>query len=767
MFSESDEVLFNLYSTQPSFESHLLTIAGLIEHYYMTRICLIAIEPLGTSYKMEILRTKLQELDICIAQEFTISGGRINQLIVETVQKLKLSNNIQVIVLLSPAQQGITFMKEAEKQNLTGKTWIGAGEWVTSPDLFKIKKEVIGGLLMVTIDSLKLNLLNQFIEKYTSGQYSNPYLDDLSVKLYGCKPSDDHCDLSLGYYESIGNHNSSCSAYQSNFNELAIYVADAVYIMAHALHKTLNCSTQSCNPISTYNHTLYKHYVELTAFTNLVGQQISFTYHEVLHPISIENLQYDQGCLHFVKITTWDPYTKELEEWNGEIRWRNGESTTIPTEVYETSCPVGNRKHDLDRQSCYYVCLKCGPGLVANGTTSQCFKCPTGYKANSNASDCQEIAPTKLDWRDPVNVGILTFILICFLLLIFVVAVYIRFSNTPIVKASNEVMSYLQLFSIALVFILASSYQFAVTTPLCWFQYALCCISLPLCNACLLAKTKHVADVFNTSSQIRRISRRSHRPWIKSLVQVLFVFSITAIAVIIWLIFAIIDPPRAAYDYRYEHVVHVRCATNLHLGIGLVIGYTLLLAVICTILAWKTRKLPDNFNEARYIFICSFCTLFIVSLAVPGYYSTVGLLQSSFASISTVAFGLATLMLLFSPKVYTMLFRPDLNTKQAVLRSIQQFTFSPDTRIMSRSNQVSCRTSISSMNSEIPLRHQQQNSNNLTANGISSHSNKHFTENKDVLPSNNHVDHKNSTSSGSAVVVNDVEDDRLTPISQS
>ncbi|EDV25794.1 uncharacterized protein TRIADDRAFT_2811, partial [Trichoplax adhaerens] len=326
---------------------------------------------------------------------------------------------------------------------------------------------------------------------------------------------------------------------------------------------------------------------------------------------------------------------------------------------------------------------------------SQCFKCSQGFMANQNRSDCEPIATTVLNWRDPVSIVILSFILLSLLLLVFILIVYIRYENTPIVKASNKVMSYLQLFSVILLFFLAASYQFEVSTSLCWLQYTMTGTAFPLCNACLLAKTKHVADVFSASSNIRRVRNRSKGQWYKSLIQILFVFSITAIAMIVWLIFGIIDPPQAIYDYRYENQVYVRCTTRLHLGLGIVIGYTLILATICTILAWKTRKLPDNFNEARYVFICSFSILVIVALSVPGYYSTVGLVQSAFASIAVITFGLATLLLLFVPKVYTILFRPDLNTREAILRSIQEFSFNADTRIISKSNQTSRRTSFS------------------------------------------------------------------------
>ena len=666
---------------QPTFRYHLMAIAELIKYFDMTRIGLITVEPPGTNYRLDLLRTKLQDAGHCIAVEHTITGNQISKTIIKVVQNLKLNNQVQVLVLVGPFEQGILFMKEADKQNLTGKTWIGAGEWVTSPDLYAIRKEVIGGLFAITTKPANLKQFQNYLQDHLEGQIPNSSLQSLWQQLYDCMPGQEDCFISLGSYESVAGTNSTCKFYLIEYNKDSTYVIDAVYAMAHALHRTLNCTDEACNPMTTYNYNIYKANLKTVQFDSILGQHVEFYENNGVRRIQIDNLQNKNNCLRFIKVATFDLFEEDLTINNGDIRWHNGEGTTIPKQIYRTSCSFGYRKHNLDQQSCYYTCLKCGPGLVSNGTTPTCFKCSAGFKANANRSDCQAILPTTLNWRHTINIIILSFILAFMILLLFITAVFIKYNHTPIVKASNRVMSYLQLFSVAMLFILAASYQFAVTTSLCWFQYAICAVSLPLCNACLLTKTKHVANVFATSSRIQRVSNRSRGAWFEALIQVLFVFSITAVAIIIWLVFVIIDPPVAAYDYRYELQVYVVCTTKLHIGLGLVIAYTLVLASISTILAWKTRKLPDNFNEARYIFICSFSTLVIVALAVPGYYSTIGQLQAAFGSVAVVSFGLSILLLLFIPKVYTILCRPDLNTKAAMLRSIQEFTFNPDTRI--------------------------------------------------------------------------------------
>ena len=65
----------------------------------------------------------------------------------------------------------------------------------------------------------------------------------------------------------------------------------------------------------------------------------------------------------------------------------------------------------------------------------------------------------------------------------------------------------------------------------------------------------------------------------------------------VWLI---VDPPDTdiMFPMRTEAVLTCK-ATATHLLISL--AYNILLIVACTIYAFKTRKIPENFNETRLI----------------------------------------------------------------------------------------------------------------------------------------------------------------------
>lgn len=75
------------------------------------------------------------------------------------------------------------------------------------------------------------------------------------------------------------------------------------------------------------------------------------------------------------------------------------------------------------------------------------------------------------------------------------------------------------------------------------------------------------------------------------------IVSIQIIGSIVWLL---LDPPGTTilFPSRSEAVLTCK-ATASHLLISLL--YNMLLIIACTLYAFKTRKIPENFNETRLI----------------------------------------------------------------------------------------------------------------------------------------------------------------------
>lgn len=133
------------------------------------------------------------------------------------------------------------------------------------------------------------------------------------------------------------------------------------------------------------------------------------------------------------------------------------------------------------------------------------------------------------------------------------------------------------------------------------------------------------------------------------------------IGAIVWLI---IEPPSTKEIHPSTLTAVLTCrVSTFSLMMSLV--YNMVLILMCTLYAFKTRKMPENFNEAKYIGFTMYSTCIVWLAFVPIYFSTYNDYTIQIASMcmcinisATVALGC-----LFTPKVYIVLFQPDKNIR--------------------------------------------------------------------------------------------------------
>lgn len=91
-------------------------------------------------------------------------------------------------------------------------------------------------------------------------------------------------------------------------------------------------------------------------------------------------------------------------------------------------------------------------------------------------------------------------------------------------------------------------------------------------------------------------------------------------------------------------------------GFVMSLCYNLLLIIICSFYAFKTRKLPDNFNESRYIALSVYTTLVIWTVFLPSYFvNNRAFHQVILLTSATLLNGTVNLMCLYIPKIYATL----------------------------------------------------------------------------------------------------------------
>ncbi|KAL7060180.1 hypothetical protein AAHC03_09599 [Spirometra sp. Aus1] len=183
--------------------------------------------------------------------------------------------------------------------------------------------------------------------------------------------------------------------------------------------------------------------------------------------------------------------------------------------------------------------------------------------------------------------------------------------------------------------------------------------------ASLLTKTNRLARIFDAAKRTAKrpafISPRSQLVIAGGLIGLQFALSA------IWLGF---DPPATRIDPLQSNFLVLRCAIK-DSSLMTSLAYIMLLIVVCTIHAVKTRCIPENFNESKFIGFAMYTTCIIWLAFVPIYFATMSNfeIQVSTLSVSVSLSATVTLVCLFAPKLYIIYFQPEKNIRKLTMNS--------------------------------------------------------------------------------------------------
>ncbi|KAM7535362.1 hypothetical protein Aperf_G00000099435 [Anoplocephala perfoliata] len=239
------------------------------------------------------------------------------------------------------------------------------------------------------------------------------------------------------------------------------------------------------------------------------------------------------------------------------------------------------------------------------------------------------------------------------------------YSETPIVRATGRELTYLLLSGCLLCYFSSLMLLVPPSPAACAIQRIGIGLGFAIMYASLLTKTNRLARIFDAAKRTTKrpafISPRSQLAIAGILIGLQFV--LTAI----WLGF---DPPSTRVDQLQSNFLVLRCAIK-DSSMVTSLAYIMLLIVVCTIYAVKTRSIPENFNESRFIGFAMYTTCIIWLAFVPIYFATMNNfeIQISTLSVSVSLSATVTLVCLFAPKVYIIYFHPEKNIRKLTMNS--------------------------------------------------------------------------------------------------
>ncbi|XP_060733756.1 extracellular calcium-sensing receptor-like [Tachysurus vachellii] len=633
-------------------------LAYLVKHFGWTWVGAVYSDNDYGNSGMAIFLKAAKEEGICV--EYSEKFDRSNPEKIMKVSNIIKQGTAKVIIIFLAYFDMNILIDHLILNNATGYQMIGVEAWISAVDLATPASfSILAGSIGFDVGKLKI------------AGFADYAVNGFWQKDFPCLHKEgtiSQTKIDCSKYEDVIQFKN----YSKDISELryANNIYNAVYAVAHSLHSLLRCREgSSCEKGKKIQPWQVVESLKKVNFNTKIGDHILFdSTGATAAKYDVVNWQRGfNGEVVFKVVGYYDASLPAGQKFvlNAEdIIWA-GERREKPRSVCSESCPPGTRKAaQKGRPVCCYDCIPCAEGEISNQTDSySCEQCPGEYWSNAERDKCVLKVIEFLLFTENMGIILVFFSLVGATLTVFVAILFLIEKDTPIVKANNSELSFLLLFSLTLCFLCSLTFIGRPSQWSCMLRHTAFGITFVLCISCVLGKTVVVLVAFRATLPGSNVMK-----WFGTLQQRLSVLAFTLIQVFICVLWLTVSPPLPYKNMNYyKEKIILECSLGSAIGFWAVLGYIGVLAFLCFVLAFLARKLPDNFNEAKFITfsLLIFCAVWITF--IPAYVSSPGKFTVAVEIFAILASSFALLFCIFTPKCYIILFKPELNTKKNMM----------------------------------------------------------------------------------------------------
>ncbi|NXD24783.1 GRM5 protein, partial [Spelaeornis formosus] len=661
----SDKTLFKYFMrVVPSDAQQAKAMVDIVKRYNWTYVSAVHTEGNYGESGMEAFKDMAAKEGICIAHSYKIYSNAGEQSFDKLLRKLR--SHLPKARVVACFCEGMTvrgLLMAMRRLGLAGEfLLLGSDGWADRYDVTEgYQNEAVGGIT-IKLQSPDVKWFDDYyLQLRPETNHRNPWFQEFWQHRFQCRLE--------GFPQENPKYNKTCTSHmtlrtQHVQDSKMGFVINAIYSMAYGLHNMQLSLCPGyvglCDAMKPIDGRKLLESLMKTNFTGVSGDMILFDENGD-SPGRYEIMNFKQmgkDYFDYINVGSWD--NGELKMDDDEI-W--SEKSNIIRSVCSEPCEKGQikviRKGEV---SCCWTCTPCKENEYVSDEYT-CKACQLGSWPNEDLTGCDLIPVQYLRWGDPEPIAAVVFACLGLLATLFVTIVFIMYRDTPVVKSSSRELCYIILAGICLGYLCTFCLIAKPQQIYCYLQRIGIGLSPAMSYSALVTKTNRIARILAGSK--KKICTKKPR-FMSACAQLVIAFILICIQLGIIVALFIMEPPDIMHDYPSIREVYLICNTT-NLGVVTPLGYNGLLILSCTFYAFKTRNVPANFNEAKYIAFTMYTTCIIWLAFVPIYFGSNYKIITMCFSVSlsaTVALGC-----MFVPKVYIILAKPERNVRSAFTTS--------------------------------------------------------------------------------------------------
>ena len=650
----------NFFRTVPSDALQVKALVDIVKYFNWSYISTINSNGEYGRRGVASLSELAESRKICFAKQISLPPYPTENHYQMAIKNLVAATKAKVVVMFTLPEDTRELIKMAGNLKVNTITWISSTAWKQDA-VGSAEDGGKGALILKTADSVDSHFMEYFMN-LTANTNNYEWFREFWSEVF-------NCTFGGTVNKCYGNESLTKSNFISKY-AVVKPVLNAVESIACSLRKSIiqRCPNTTLTCINRIKMTTYHFEKDVVKFLqtgnsscpeliDTVNMNRYGYYYRDFHILNFNGSDYTQVGVWRYNETT-QQRTLQFKE-NSDIVWVQDKP---PLSYCSLPCKAGEIKTDGENTVCCFKCRKCKINdIVVNNT---CTTCNKHEKANAARLACNVLPSVYMEINGGPGIATIILSTIGIILNTAVLAIFVKYRNSRIVKASSRELSLIILIALYICFLSPLLFLMKPLFIVCGLQRFIIGISLAACYTPLMLKTNRIYRIFSAAkvmtSKPALVSPKS---------QIMICTSLISVQLLLGIMWVVGDPPKVvSMNIQNNTKVAIYCKTKaFNVVLNLVPCFVVM--AICTVYAYKTRKFPSNFNEAVNIGITMYISCFMWGVFITLIFFLETNKEYIFAMKFIIAdfpivIGLVSLFGLFGPMIRKLTIHQDVNPRQ-------------------------------------------------------------------------------------------------------